>query len=189
MDKTEYKKIIIEQVMKILYERKVSPTLRTLIDSAEDALGRSHKIDRKVVFSNITASPGVKSLMVNADVYGSSQYKTSIIFYDVEYSKEESEKFNTPVQISDVGTMYFEKPNIDTSQTRVNCTCKWFQFACEWYLKPDNGLTPGRKPRPYSRKDGKSHGSPWSPNPKQNSCVCKHVYQVALEMKNRGMLS
>lgn len=185
---TKVKKLIKERVKKLLYERKISPQIGDLIDNAENVLGKNLKNDRTVSFSTVIPSPGVKSLMVSADVYGDKQYKTTLIFYDVIYSKTQDDETDTPVNVNNVGDMYFKKPDME-SQCRVNCTCDWFRFACEWYLKPEDGLTPGKNRRPYTRKDGKPNGSHWSPNPKQTPCICKHIYQVAMEMKNRDMFS
>jgi hypothetical protein len=180
------KGLIKEQLNKLLLERTVSPTLRSLLDNAERVLGKSHKQDRSVKIHTITPMVGVKTLRIGADVMGTSQYKTSIIFYDVDYSKEETENNTVPVDIDGIGTMYYKKPNINDSQVRVDCSCKWFQYACEWYLKPENGLAPSRKPRPYTKVQGSNRPSP---NPDGLPCVCKHVYQVALEVQSRGLIS
>jgi len=174
----------------LILEGKVSPTLRALLVNAKRVLKRDHKNDRSVVIQTLQPSVGVKSLLVSASIKGEEDtYKTTIIFYGINYSKEKTDTINTKINVPGVGEMYYERPKLSSTMTRVNCTCKWFQFACEWYLKPVEGLTPGRKPRPYKRLDGQPHGSPPSPNSEQIPCVCKHIYQLALNLESDGMLS
>lgn len=174
----------------LILEGKVSPTLSALLANARRVLGRGHKNDRSVVIQTLQPSVGVKSLLVSASIKGEvDTYKTTIIFYGIEYSKTKTDTANVQIDVPNVGKMYYSRPKLSSTMTRVNCTCKWFQFACEWYLKPVDGLTPGRKPRPYKRLDGQPHGTPPSPNGEQIPCVCKHIYQLALDLESNGMLS
>jgi hypothetical protein len=173
----------------LIYERKVSPTLKVLLGNAHKVLGREHKTDRVVKITTLSPSVGVKTLLVSASIRGESDtYKTTITFYDVEYNKTRTKKFSNKIEVPKLGPMYYAKPRLSSTQTRVNCTCKWFQFACEWYLKPENGLSPGRKPKPYTRLDGQPHNSPPSPNEQQMPCVCKHIYQLALKLEAKKMI-
>lgn len=173
----------------LIFEGKSSPTLKALLSNARNVLGRKHKTDRSVNIKTISPAVGVKSLTVSADIRGESDtYKTTIIFYGIDYSKEKTKEIDTKIDVPNLGQIYYAKPKLSSTKTRVNCTCRWFQFACEWYLKPVNGLTPRRKPRKYDRMDGQPYGSSPSPNEEQIPCVCKHIYQLALKLESKGML-
>jgi len=158
-------------------------TLIQLLRKSVKVLGYPHKQDRKVTIGKSTASPGVSSVMIAGTAYGEKQYQLSMNFYKVHFSKDKGPKNKIPVKLKS-GTWYMEELSAHKHPVRVFCSCPWFRFACEWYLNDDQALQPGRKPRPYTRKTTTRP----SPNPNQLPAVCKHVYQMALELQKRGII-
>ncbi len=144
---------------------------------------------------------GVKSYRVDAtsttsgdasiDVGGRKQpvriYNMSMTFYNVSYSKVKNKKHPLRVKMTG-GDVYMERIGIKKHPVRVFCSCPWFRFACEWYLADDSSLAPARKRRPYNRKDKMPPGTAPSPNPDQLPCICKHLYQLSLELQKRGVI-
>lgn len=166
-------------------EKKVNLTLRNLFDNSTKVLGYPHKQDRNIKIKKSSGLVGVKSLRIDAEAHGTSLYPVSLIFYDVSYSDKRDEKHVVPINMKD-RQVWSQKVNVSTHPVRAWCACKWFQFACEWYLHDAGSLAPGHKRRPYTPVPGSNRPSP---NPKQLPCVCKHVYQLALELQRRGLLT
>lgn len=163
---------------------KASLTLKDLNDNAEEVLGRKHYRDRDITINNIRFSAGVNTVTVTADSTGKdSDYKLNMIFYNVK-SKDESNR-QYPIKIK-IGKKYkyFQKLSYTKHPVKVFCQCKWFRFAAEWYLKDVDALQPKRKRRPYKRKTN------WwpSPNPDRLPVICKHLFQLALELRRQGYL-
>jgi len=167
---------------------KAHLTLRTLLDNAQKVLGYPHKQDRTIKIIKTSAFAGVKWVRFDGLAYGTQQYPLTMIFFNVDFSDKRDGKHVIPVRIESkregVVTRYAERITIRRHPVRVFCGCMWFRFACEWYLAKAGALAPNRKARPYVRKTTTRP----SPNPDKLPCVCKHLYQMALELQSRGVL-
>lgn len=166
---------------------KAHLTLRDLLDNAEEVLGYPHKQDRTIKIVKSSAMAGVKWVRFDGLAYGTEEYPLTMIFFDVKFNDEQTSKFRVPVVIeSNTGKMtkYIELLKVNQHPIRIFCGCQWFKWACEWYLAKAGALAPNRKARPYIRKTTTRP----SPNPKRLPCLCKHGYQMALELRSRGVL-
>lgn len=168
-------------------EQKTKTPLRTLFNNAETVLGRPHYQDRKIKIENVRLQAGFGKdvLRVDAEAFGTSKYTLTINFYGIKSYDEPTGSAKIPVKMGPNKTKYVGKVFINSTPVRVFCSCTWFRFASEWYLKKDGSLMPARKPRPYKKVPGSKRPSI---NPKKLPCVCKHLYQLALELQNRGLL-
>jgi len=162
-----------------------SLTLHTLIMNAKKVLNRDHYQDRKVKLVNIVPMPHMKAIRVNAEVYGENLYLVSIIFYKINFSITRDADHPLAVRTVDQQLLYCNMINPNTSPVRVMCGCTWFRFACEYYLAKARTLLPSKKPRPYKKVVQSGRGSV---NPQKLPCVCKHLYQVVLELQDRRIV-
>ncbi len=163
---------------------KSNLTLAQLISNGEQVLGRKHYRDRKITIKNIRFAAGVNTVTVTATSTGrNGEYSLNLIFYGIKSLKSPHKQYPLKIKVDNT-YKYFQKPKLSRNPVRCFCGCKWFQFASEWYLEEEDALQPKRKARPYKRK------TDWmpSPNPNRVPCVCKHVYQLALQMNKNGYL-
>lgn len=186
MKLSELKFTIMSTLDALLFEGKANLTLKKLFINSEKVLGKPHKQDRTIKILKTQASFGVKSLTVRAEAHGEKDYDLAMTFYGVSYGDELNDVHTIMVKSSDGTKKYMKKLDVNVNPVRVNCTCPWFRFASEWYLKSGDALTPNKKARPYTKVKGSTRPPI---NPKKLPCVCKHLYQFALELQKRGMLS
>lgn len=168
--------------------RKTNLPFKTLYNNATKVLKRPHKRDRSITVNNIAPLAGMNSLTIKADSTGEDgkKYKLTLIFYDVEYS-DTPRKGYVPIKINKKITKYYKKPSVTKTPVRSFCECKWYQYVCEWYNNDKQALEPKRKPRPYYPK-GKAPKRPVR-NPNKLPCICKHLFQLYLELKKRGIVT
>jgi len=175
-----------KDLIEILEAMKSLP-LQTLIDNSEKVFGRTHYVDRTIKIEKMTPQIGVKSLRIDGSAHGNKFYPLSMIFYDMEYSDKKDAAHPLTVQYrtdGDIKTTYASK--LTTKQpVRIFCGCASFRYYCEWYLAKSGNLLPQRKPRPYHRVPGSTRPSV---NPLKLPNLCKHVYQMVLELKKRGLM-
>ncbi len=172
---------------------KATLTFNDLTNLSERVLGRPHKEDRKVVINGMRASAGVDSISFTAISTSGEppqKYKMKMIFYNVDNVKKKDKDhplgFGTGKDKKK--RRYFETLDANKHPIRVFCACNWNQFAAEWYLNEADALEPRRKPRPYTRKSGGSHGDQPSPNPQQLPCICKHIYMLGVLLEKKDYL-
>ena len=164
---------------------KATLTLKDLNSNAEKVLGRKHFRDRKITIKNVRYSAGVNSVTVKATSTGRDHdYNLNIIFYGVKSLDSPHRQFPLKVKVGKNKYKYFRKPKWSVHPVRFFCECPWTQWAGEWYLKEHDALQPKRKPRPYKRK------TTWfpSPNPERLPVICKHGFQLALKLRDDGIL-
>jgi len=149
---------------------KAGLTLRTLITNAQKVLGRVHYQDRNVKIVKVTPTIGMKSIRIDAEVYGSKLYQATIIFYKVEFSDTKDQYHPLAVRVKEqTHPIYSELLNPNKHPVRVSCACPWFMFAAEWWLAKAGALLPAKKPRKYSKVPGSTRPSV---NPEKIPCVC-----------------
>lgn len=162
-------------------------TLSQLIENAKKVLGRDHFEDRKPKVLKYFSQPGVKVFRVNGIVKGEvEEYDLNINFEQVSFSDTQDRKHFLRVPTAGRSEQVFmEQLTYDKHYVKVWCSCTWFRFACEWYLHEHNALFPRRQPRPYTKVAGSTRPSV---NPDQLPCVCKHIAQLAMYLKNTAIV-
>ena len=176
--RVEYPSLALEilQLLEAKVPVETRPTINELLENAEKVLGRPLTQERDVTITKIVPYAGVNWIRFKARSTGadSKMYDLSLAAYRVSFVEEQDEYHPIPLRIGNV-TRYMEQLRSDQHPVAVFCSCPWFRFAGEWYLKPIKGLDPGaRKARPYKRKTSDRP----SVNPARLPCVCKHLYMT-----------
>ncbi len=177
---------ILKMVNEAKKNKKASMTLADIFANTARVIDGPLKQDRTIRVQKSRATVGMKSLRFDAEARGNKLYPVTMIFYGVSFSPHKDTYHPIPVKLPNGKGSFAEKLDVNTHAVRIFCGCPSFQYRSEWYLKLANALVPARKARPYTKKPGSSRPSV---NPEGLPCCCKHIYQMALELQNRGVIT
>jgi hypothetical protein len=175
---------------------KTGVVLRELAQYRPGAPKKYTKLPVKKVES--IARPGINSLTVRSVVTGEfiretvdakgkatgakskRKYRTSVQFFEVQFSETKSKFFTAPVAVAK-RIMFMHPPNLKENSVKLKCECEDFRFRFEKELFDHKGLI-GRF-RKYIRKTPKPpEGHPFV-NPEEKMGYCKHVNSLLKSLK------
>lgn len=154
------------------------------VSTFPDTDKRQNIVNRVNVSSiQFTAFEANNNLLITARTSsGQQQYKTQVLFTQVEYQDED-----TPdnVTIKTTSNQDFNVVPIDLSEKncKVKCNCLDFYHRFSQFNYTDDSLY-GTKPPTYRRKTDTRP----SANPEQTPGLCKHIMKVVLELRDAGMI-
>lgn len=173
-------------------KKKDRLTLRELLDNSAKLLGPL-KQDRTIKLRDMKPYIGARWIRFNMTSTGDPEegkfYELTMIFYNVDFSDEKDEKHPVDIVVTPKGgarmIKWMEQLRVNKHPVAAFCSCPSFRFHFEWYIDKVGSLAAGRKPRPYT----KSVTNPRpSVNPTGLKGICKHLYQAALSLRERGYL-
>ena len=141
-----------------------------------------------IVPKNPVPYRGTASVLFNQIHKGITQapddHRVVIMFSGVKFARE---YFKGCIEVTYKGhTYYIEKPSLSKTTIRVRCSCKDFYF-CGAYPNYINRCIVGPKPKKYTRKTPPpSQGGRAYRNPKNQSMMCKHIFNALRYLKSKG---
>lgn len=130
-----------------------------------------------------TEDKGKKQLVVKSTVTGptGNRYDAIIIFKNVTYEAEDTAQ-NVTIQGIDGKPLHIDPYTTARSDVQVRCGCMdfYWRFA-NWNFK--HYTLVGDKPAPYVKVTDRP-----PVNPLQKAGTCKHLYKLAQQLQNKGLI-
>jgi len=113
-----------------------------------------------------------------------TNYNTSIIFNNVEFSNENLPD-NVTFTAKDGEEYNMNAIHLTAHTCRVRCNCLDFYYRFSYFNAKDKSLI-GRAPKPYQKVQGSNRGPV---NPKQVPGVCKHLLSLVKALNHAGIVN